>query len=123
MGWDAFSSAEVDWDKKQIVDKNLDSQFEEAAKFVIEKTGSVDGYLRLGALDVSTCGHMLQEATGENCWSETPWSPEFVKKMYREADWDFKIDAKDTDEKAAYWSARKFLEVCAKHDLSIRFSW
>jgi len=43
-----------------------------------------------------------------------------LKKLNQKANWDFKYKKEDA---WAYLSARKFLELCAKHNLSIRFSW
>ncbi len=120
MGWDAASSANIDWENDKLEDENLDHLFKLAAKYVKEKTGTVDGYLELGGLDVSNCAYMLEKATGKNCWNEKGWSVEEVKQLQESANWNFEYDE---EEAWSYWSAKKFLEVCAEASLSISFSY
>lgn len=60
---------------------------------------------------------MLQLATKRDCWTYMEWDAEQVLKK---ANWDFGYEEKDA---WAYWSARKFLETCARLKLTIRFSW
>ena len=120
MGWDAHSSAKVNWDKRKLEDKNIDRLFEGAENYVKEKTGTVDGFLRLGSLDVSRCAYMLEQATGKNCWDEKGWTEEEVKRFNETANWDFEYNDEDA---WAYWSAKKFLEVCAEANLSVSFTW
>lgn len=120
MGWDAQSAAKVDWGAKKLQDPTLAKMFIEAHKYVRRKTGSVDGDLMLGGLDCSACADMLVEATGVDVYSENPWSRAFVKTTNEKADWDFEYDKSSA---WAYWSARKFLETCAKANLSIRFTY
>lgn len=67
MGWDAFSSATEQWDAKcNIKNKKLRAAFKKAVENVAKQAPSVDGMLRNGGLDVSTCRRMLEKATGEN---------------------------------------------------------
>ena len=62
MGWDAYSSAKVDYQNRKLKDNKLDKVFKDASDFVRKKTHSVDSLLRLGGLDVSNCATMLQTA-------------------------------------------------------------
>lgn len=124
MGWDAFSSATNYWIKNSttISKKNMRKDFKEASDYVGEICEWVDGGLENGLLDLSRCAYMIEELTGRSAWDENPWGPEFVKKMYNKITQHEVIDD-TTDRKSAYWSVRKFFEVCAKYNLSIRFSW
>lgn len=120
MGWDAFSSAEKDWDNRKLKDPIMDKSFAAADRFVAYKTGSADMLLRMAGLDCSPCATMLEKATGLDAWDEKGWDVETVKEANKNADWDFDY----TEEFAwAYWSAKKFLECCAENNLSITFSW
>lgn len=120
MGWDAFSSAKYNYETGIFEDPSIGKLFKEASDFVKSLTGSVDGSLDHGVLDVSTCGEMLERGTGENCWTEDPWDKETVKRLAMTANWNFEYDIADA---WAYWSAKKFLEICAEAGLSIRFSF
>jgi hypothetical protein len=110
MGWDAISSV---GNNKAIIAK-----FKEAEKLTISMAGCADANLCLGSLGCKICGEMLTIATGESVYMY--WSESKVKKLNSKANWDFNYNK---DEEWAYWSARYFLEVCAKHELSISFSW
>jgi hypothetical protein len=110
MGWDAISSV----GKRMCVL----SEFKNAEKDVIYKTGHCDGALHIGCLDCKECGEMLEIATGESVYIY--WSESKVKKLNSKANWDFQYNKEDA---YAYWSARYFLAVCAKNELSISFSW
>lgn len=120
MGWDAHSSAKVNWKENRLRNANLNRLFINAHGYVKRKTGGVDGFLSIGSLDVDDCALMLEKATGKSCWDEKGWSKKEVKEIYKKADWDFEYKI---NEAWAYWSAKKFLEVCAKSNLSIRFSY
>lgn len=121
MGWDAYSSAKWIEGTTTIKNKKIRKDFEEASRYVNDVAGCVDGGLSHGLLDLSGCGHMIETLTGRSAWDENPWSSEFVKKMYDTITQHEVID--DDERKDYYWSVRKFFEVCAKHNLSIRFSW
>jgi hypothetical protein len=112
MGWDAHSSVKK---KKEAL-----KDFKEAAEWVKAKCGSVDGFLSGGSLDISNSGNMLAEATRESVYDKYGWEEKKVKGLYESAYWDFHYEEEDA---TYYWSARKFLEVCAKHNLRIDFSW
>lgn len=115
MGLDTYSSAFG----KESMTEHLKSEFTKAWEFIVDKTGSCDGGFVSGYLDTSTCGKMLNRATGKGVYGDD-WSKEEVKQLYETANWNFSYSE---DEEWAYWSARKFLEVCANNDLSIEFSW
>ena len=108
MGWDA-SCLDLKVDKKP---------FKQASKEVKQKAGLVDGRLMFGGLDCSTCRRMLQQATDQNCTEGVEWSAKQVKQISAAAKWDFTFNAEDA---WAYWSARKFLEVCAELGTGIYF--
>lgn len=120
MGWDAYSSVNYLYDQRRIENAEHDAAFKSAAKEVTQLAGTVDGYLETGGLDCSACCKMLQEATGDDCYDEEGWSSERVKQLNERADWRIPYGK---DDAWAYWSARKFLELCAQFNLSIRFSW
>jgi hypothetical protein len=120
MGWDAHSSAKKDWENNKLKDPTTDKLFKNAELYVKRKSGTVDGYLRMAGLDCSACAEMLEKATGKSAWSENDWNKDFVKRMNEKANWDFDFSQEDS---WAYWSARKFLQTCAKANLSISFSW
>ena len=123
MGWDAYASVKINWkggwDKAHIEDKNLDRLFKNAVKKARGMgDGGVDCMLRLGGLDCSDCKLMLEEATGEYCFDN--WDKRKVQRLNKEADWDFEYDKLLA---WAYWSARVFLETCAKANLEVSFSY
>ena len=118
MGWDAFANIERDWDKKIVKVSAINKEFKKASKYVQKKTGAVDWLLTMGGLDVSTCGNMLERATNESVYKD--WDAELVQKLNKSAYWGFEYDKAES---WAYYSAKKFLEICAKFDLSIRFSY
>lgn len=112
MGWDAFAYGPKGG---RIRNREIKNDFKKASKWVKRKCSEVDGCLSRGILDVSTCGEMLQAACGKHHYSETPWHPKTMT-----FNWEF-LHRKG--EAWAYWSARKFIEVCQKHNLIVKFSW
>lgn len=120
MGWDAYSPAGRDYKKNKLKDPAIDKLFKNAESYVKRKTGSVDGLLRMAGLDCSDCAEMLDKATGRSVTDDNNWSKNFVKKMNACANWDFEYEQ---EQAWAYWSARKFLETCAKAGISISFKW
>lgn len=122
MGWDAHSSAEMDYSKpfSRIRDKQIRRYFKKASDFVKAKTGTVDCLLETGSLDCDQCAKMLEAATGQTCWMDG-WSEADVQAIRETACWDNISITKDDE--WAFWSARKFLETCANLGLSINFSW
>jgi phage FluMu protein Com len=119
MGWDAHTNAEKDWDKKCLKSKKLNNAFSKADEFVKKKAGSVDCYLFMAGLDCSACAKMLEEATGKSCYDDD-WEAKNIEKIYLKSNWNFEYKQEDT---WAYWSAKKFLELCSKFKLTVTFSW
>jgi len=127
MGWDAYATYASgrpllqNWrTDHRLKSKRLQAAFEQASAKVKELAGDVEWMLATGGLDVSTCGDLLYKATGFSAWDEKGWSPRKVKKADDYAIWDFEAPK---DDLVSYWSARKFLEVCAELGLGIRFSY
>lgn len=120
MGWDAYSSAEINFETRRLKDKEIDGIFKSAYIDVQHKAGSADFALRLAGLDCSDCARMLMKATGKDCWSLQPWSVDEVIETAKAAQWEFEFERKQA---WAYWSARNFLNACAAARLSIRFSF
>lgn len=127
MGWDAYATYPSgryllkNWrTDHRLTSNRLRTAFEQASAEVEVLTGDVDWMLATGGLDVSTCGELLYKATGFSAWDEKGWSPRKVKRANHAAIWDFEVPK---DDLVPYWSARKFLEVCAELGLGIRFSY
>lgn len=120
MGWDAHSTAKADWEHHKLTDPTIDKMFKNAEMYVRRKAGTVDANLRMAGLDCSNCAHMIEKATGRTAWDYKKWPKKLVKEISKNANWDFEYEK---DEAWAYWSAKKFLETCAKAGLSISFSW
>ena len=118
MGWDAYSSAKVDYRKNEIVDLKLQMLFKNAETDVKSKAVYVDGILYKGGLDCSECRDMLQKATNESVYED--WSEEKVREVAAKSNWDFEFEFENA---WAYWSARTFLEICSNNNLSISFSY
>lgn len=121
MGWDAHSTPFklTANHKLQIINPKHRRSFKNASNYVKRKEKIVDWLLEYGGLDCSDCAEMLQKATGMDCWGEN-LSWQRVKSYAKKANWDF---CYPKTEAWAYWSARKFLETCAKLNLPIRFIW
>lgn len=121
MGWDAFVER-PDGTTAMLHD---DDGFLPHPAFLVEvekiraKGLSVDGLLKFGGLDVSTCAQMLKRATKLDPWTPL-WTAETVKAAAAKAKWTFRVSP---DEEWARESARAFLETAAKLGLAIRFSW
>ncbi len=127
MGWDAYATYANGrplirkWrTDKRIKSARLRAAFEQASAEFEALAGEVDWMLAVGGLDVSTCGEMVERATGMSAWDEKGWSSRKVRKANEYANWDFEFPK---DDLISYWSARKFLEVCAELGLGIQFSY
>ncbi len=120
MGWDAHSSVLVDWKAGKLKNSKLNTAFKNASNEIVSQCGEVDGLLYLGGLDFKEAGLMLEIATKESVFELNGWSSEKVKELNKKANWNFKYDK---ESRWLYLSAKKFLEVCAEHNLSITFSW
>lgn len=137
MGWDAYAIipwTEADEEPRTAYDWRNDrfriTSHEVAFNAAVKRAGAailsiyeghpprawVDGLLPDGGLDISDCGEALEAATGQNCWTERPWSPEFVRDLARFAEWPETLTS-------ASISAREFLETCAEQGLGIMFSF
>ena len=115
MGWDAFS----DPFSSRFEEDKPDPAYDDVAKRVCADTGSVDGFLRYGALDCSQCADMLERATGASCWSDK-WSKDRVTELAAKADWSFEVGV---DMLWAKLSARAFLDQTAALGRGVKFSW
>lgn len=127
MGWDAYATYPSGQTLRQnwktdhrLTSRRLREAFERSSAEVEALTGSADCLLATGALDVSTCADLLKRATGDNPWDEKGWKPRKVKQANEYANWEFEVHEDDI---VAYWSARKFLEICAELGLGVRFSY
>ncbi len=127
MGWDAYATYPngryllQNWETDhRLKSRRLRMAFEQASADVAAMAGDVDWMLATGGLDVSTCADLLHNATGFSAWDEKGWSPRKVRKATNSANWDFEVPE---DDLVSYWSARKFLEVCAELGLGIKFSY
>lgn len=118
MGWDAFTK--IERGENKLINDQLDIAFKNAASFVKKKTGRVDPELHLGMLDNSCCAHFLYKATGVSVYDQEGWSINKVHLIRKKANWNFEFDKEFS---WAYWSAKKFLEVCARKNLAIYFSY
>ena len=117
MGWDAYARPK----RGNKLPAKVLSDFGAAADKVKAVAGSVDGLLREGGLDVSTCAHYLEEATTMSAWDENGWDVATVRHLASVADWEA-VPVRPGDEWAAA-SARAFLDCCARHGLRIAFSY
>ena len=116
MGWDAFIFGPKGGG---ITNKEIVKEFDQAAKWVSDNHGFHDIHIyksgRLIVLDCSDTGQMLNRA-GINAWD--------AGKKHRVLDLKFNWEFEYTKEEAPhYWTARKAIEICQKHDLTIEFSW
>jgi len=121
MGWDAHTKIETEIvnNRLRIKNKAIRESFKKAYVEVKKIAGAVDGFLDFGDLDCSTCRDMLTKATGINGY-EDGFTSDQVVELNKNANWNFKFPEEDA---WAYWSARKWLEVCAELKLSIYFSY
>ena len=62
---------------------------------------------------------MLEKATGLDCWGDD-WQADKIQSINEKSNWDFEYSKEDA---WAYWSAKKFLELCARFKLTVIFSW
>lgn len=138
MGWDAFAidpitrqwvgrsgygDGKSSYQTKTLPNPIHDSAFAAAVTETLIHARSYDWMLRIGGLDCSPCAYMIEAATGENCWSEEDWEPEFVQQLNEDANWDQAHCGVTDDNLSFYWSARTFLQACADQGLAITFSW
>ena len=98
----------------------IKAAFAEAAEWVKKQAGGRDGFLSKGSLDCSHSIAFLQSAIGRKFEPSKGhiWSADEVRRLAETAQWADPATVPD-DELWAYWSARKFLEVCVQHGLGI----
>jgi hypothetical protein len=119
MGWEAIAF-EADNEPNEIGligNPEILKAFQQAFKNVIKITGRADMMLQYGGILLWDCLEMLERST-ELFPYETVWTPEQVKKINDEANWEFEFLP---DQATAYWSALRFLEVCGRYNLGIKF--
>lgn len=97
--------------------------FGEAERWLIENAGGCDAFISLGSLDCSQSIQYLERAIGRTFEPSVGdiWSSEEVRRLSEAAVWP-DAGSVPADERWAFWSARKFLEVCVRHGLGIRTS-
>lgn len=128
MGWDAYATKKngetLKWTTRSpyriMHHPKYRKEFEQARDEVLSSAGTVDWMLPIGGLDCSACAEMIEKATSETCWTETPWPPERVRLLNGDAYWGFDYTE---DEAWAYHSAKQFLQTCATLGLGIKFSF
>ena len=123
MGWDAFAMQrgkhlERDWPMRRIKKRRFRRAFTKASERTHDRTGQVDWMLQIGGLDCSPCAEALEAATGMDAWGDD-LTVRQIQQYATGARWDFE----ENFEPWAYWSAREFLETCARLRLGMHFSW
>ena len=121
MGWDCHPTRNGrllrhDRATHHIYDQTLRAAIQQAAQDARRMAGDADMLIEYGALHLRECADMLHQATGLNPYTLEGWTPAQVQT----ANWDFNYLK---TRRAAYWSARKFLETCAAHQLGVKFSY
>jgi hypothetical protein len=121
MGWDCHATRKGRWLRHdhaslRIYDPILNAVFRQAAKDAERMGGWADPLLEFGTLHLRECADMLQQATGLDPYDIKGWTSSDVQKT----NWNFKYL---NTRRAAYWSARKFLEACVEHGLVVKFSY
>jgi hypothetical protein len=103
-------------------DPTLSAAFAAASEWVSGATGGVDGFLSLGSLDCGQAIDYLSRGLGRVCDPAAGiWPPDDVQAMAAAAQWPAP-ESVPPDEMWAYWSARRFLDVCVEQGLGIWFS-
>lgn len=100
-------------------DPELSAAFAAASVLVQSLGHGVDGFLSIGSLDCSASVSFLEEALGRKCGTGTgPILPDELKALSASARWPEPATVPE-DRLWAYWSARKFLDVCVEQGLGI----
>ena len=126
LQWQAYATLDDQWVQKfspidghfKFRDEELAKKFKYASREVKKMTGYVDACLDGGALITSISGIMLSKASKISAIN-IDWSVDQVQKIDAVIDWDFDYLLENI---WAYWSARKFFEVCVSNNLGISFS-
>jgi len=120
MGFDA--DAFVSDGRCVTTDPGLLTAFTEAADIVGQLAGGRDGFLHMGSLDCSEAIAFMEQALGRRGGPGAGiWSPEEVRLLWDAAKWPDPASV-PADLLWAYWSARKFVEVCVEQGLGIWFN-
>lgn len=114
MGWDAFAKGPKGG---MITNSEIKHAFRAAQKLCMLKAKGHDIHIGKGyvALDCSQTAEMLKKACGKSPWDPNPWHPKLMT-----FNWDFEYKKELA---WAYWSAKKFIDVCQEFNLTIKFSW
>lgn len=97
----------------------IEAAFAEAADWAQRHGGGCDGFLSLGSLDCVQSQELLSRAIGRTIAPSIGiWPADEVRQLAAAAVWP-DPNSIPADERWAYWSARKFLEVCVQHGLGI----
>lgn len=120
MGWDCHATRKgrllrYEYDPHRIHDAILDAAFRQAAQEARRLGGEADVLLKLGALHLRECADMLRQATGLD-----PYLKGWSSGEVRQVNWNCNYWK---SRRAAYWSARRFLETCAEHQLGVKFTY
>ncbi len=121
MGWDCHPTRQgklliYDDNPHRIHDPILHAAFRQAAQEARRLGGGMDVLLEVGALHLRECAELLGQATGLDPYDLQGWSPDQVQRV----NWNFHFR---NSRRVAYWSARKFLEICAEHHLGVKVSY
>lgn len=115
MGWDAWAykdDVSVYMNKKKF--PNLIHDCHKAFREVVAAFGSCDASVKYAGLGLNGCATALR-AVRLNPYADS-WSDSQVRAYARCADWPVRLDHYDL-------TVKLWLAMCAKHDLSVRFSW
>ena len=101
-------------------DATLKAAFADAEDWLLRNAGGCDGFISLGSLDCSLSITYLEQAIGRKFEPSKGdiWPPEEVRALSNAAVWPDPATVRD-DQRWAYWSARKFLEICVEHGLGL----
>jgi hypothetical protein len=98
-------------DRGQIIYPAHRERFEAAETRVKELADVADMFLGMGQLRTDTTRDMLGRAVRLDLNRIDSWHPGYVRALSKHTSWDFEVPV---NELWAYWSARLFLETCAK---------
>jgi hypothetical protein len=120
MGFDADAFAPDG--RCPTTDPVLSAAFTVAANKAVELAGGRDGFLHMGSLDCGDAIGFMEQALGRQGGPDAGiWSPEEVRQMWDAAQWPDPASL-SREPLRAYWSARKFVEVCVQQGLGIYFT-
>lgn len=126
MGWDGYACRvqHDTWLKEDVLESLADNDpvlvaFQ--AAFDTNRTFGLEVSLASARLCCRATARMLARGTGEEPYN-LEWWPDKVKALERQARWDFPVAPGDEDDDAGLRkSAQLFLELCAEHNLGVRF--